>query len=156
MTGEEPLEQVVSTVQVGIRFPLIPLSTYLTFTTGYFIILWHLTWGCKTAVKAPVFVHKNLTSSKELHDKMLKICLFFWGQSSLFFSLIFFSFPRMKERKPALHLIILWSQVAYTSPCLLATECYQNCLAESCLCMLMGITNPPAELSFMSRQYQAQ
>lgn len=47
------------------------------------------------------------------------------------FWLVFFS--TVKERKPGLNLIIQWPQVAYTSPCLLATECYQNCLAESCL-----------------------
>lgn len=75
------------------------------------------------------------------------MCLLFWREGTLllfcfllwvFWGFVVFFFSTEKERKPGLHLIILWPQVAYTSPCLLTTECYQNRLAESCLLHVDG------------------
>lgn len=78
---------------------------------------------------------------------MRKTCRFVWFSQvrahcfyfvSVVFLVFVYFFSTVKERKPGLNLIIQWPQVAYTSPCLLATECYQNCLAESCLLHVDG------------------
>lgn len=84
-----------------------------------------------------MFVYKNLTRS--YMRKSCKFVCFSEVRAHHFcfvFCWVFFS--TVKERESGLHLIILWPQVAYTSPCLLATECYQNCLAESCLLHVDG------------------
>lgn len=51
----------------------------------------------------------------------------------VFCCVLFFFFSTVKKIKTGSHLIILWPQVAYTSPCLLPTECSLNRLAERCL-----------------------